>query len=123
MIDSEPIIEINREGKTLSVKAIIQTWNKFEGEHICIHIPFLGGIITHAKNEEDAEKAVEEAFYCFVIISEKHGMGIENELSYIGWNRDEVENKNHSIFTINNLNSAMESMIETGDTRVLEMAI
>jgi hypothetical protein len=123
MINSEPIIEINREGKTLSVKAIIQTWNKFEGGHICIHIPFLGGLITHAENEQDAEKAVEEAFHCFVIISEKHGMGVENELSFIGWNKESGESKNHSIFTIDNLNSAMESMMETGDTRVLEVAL
>ena len=118
MINSEPIIEIKRDGKILSVKAIIQTWNRSEGNHICITIPFLGGLITHAENEQDAEKAVEEAFHCFVIISEKHGMGIENELTFIGWNREEGEDKNHSIFTIENLNSAMESMMETGDTRV-----
>ena len=82
MINSEPVIEITREDKKIVVKAIIQTWNKVENEHICITIPFLGGLITHASNEYDAEKAVIEAFHCFVKISEKHGLGIENELTY-----------------------------------------
>lgn len=125
MINSEPIVEINRSEGFLSVKAIMPTWNKLdENGHICIRMPLLGAdAITHALNDDDAEVAVNEAFQCFCMVSEKHGMGLENELEFIGWKKEPNSDKNKSILTLNSDVPAYDSIMDTGDTRVLEYSL
>lgn len=75
-------------------------------------------------NESDAEVAVKEAFQAFCIISEKHGMGIENELEYIGWERDMSGlDTDNIVMKIPVQKPVMERVMDTGDTRLLSVAI
>jgi len=60
-------------------------WNKqSEHENLIVQLPLLG-IQTIAKDEKDAEKAIEEAIISFCIVAERFGQGIAKELQSLGW--------------------------------------
>jgi hypothetical protein len=123
-LSNEPIIEvIRKDGKLSSVKVIMPTWNELgEDNKIYTKMPMLGGIVTYAINELDADIAVKEAIHCFCVAADKFGMGLEKELESIGWN---IVSKNdeHIILSIHSEMPAFELMLETGDTKALNIEL
>ena len=113
-------IEIAREDHKLSSASVIMpTWNRKGNDgKIYAKIPFLG-LETYGNDENDLDKAVEEAFACFCIASEKHGLGLESELEYIGWTKTDKKDEVHSFLQAVTENEAFESALNTGDTRAL----
>ena len=121
---NEPIIEVIRtNGRLSTIKVIMPTWNELgEDNKIYTKMPMLGGLITYAIDELDADIAVREAIHCFCIASEKFGIGLENELMRIGWNIvSEIEN--HTVLSIHSEMPAFEFMLETGDTKALDIEL
>lgn len=53
-------------------------------KEICIEIKiiFLGGIITHAKDMNDVDVAIEEAMLCFIQAAKECGKGLRKELNF-----------------------------------------
>lgn len=80
-----------------------------------IDIP-LFSIRTFAKNEQDAELAIEEAIKVFCINSEKFGAGLENELRILGWSHNiEQEETISMVYNVSDTNVVMEQIMETGE--------
>lgn len=125
MNHNQPTIEIIRNSDTLRVNAIMPVWTKKDSEgKIELLIPLLGeDVVTCALNEEDAEIAINEVFKAFCLVSEKHGMGLENELEYIGWEKVETIDKNKFILIVPSPKPILERVMETGDNRLLSVAI
>ena len=121
---NEPIIEVIRKaGKLASIKVIMPTWNEVgEDGKINTKMPMLGGLVTYSMNELDADIAVKEAIECFCIASEKFGIGLENELQSIGWNIVS-ESDNHVVLSIRSEMPVFEFMLETGDTKALDIEL
>jgi len=122
MFDNEVSMEITRNGHALSaVKVIMPTWDRTGKDNkIYVSIPFLG-IETYGIDEEDADLAVKEAFKCFCLVAEKHGLGLESELEYLGWERQEQISPDHSFFNVQPKSRAIESMVNTGDKRAIQL--
>ena len=121
MFDNEVSMEITRNGNALSaVKVIMPTWNRTGADNkVYVSIPFLG-IETCGESPEDADTAVKEALKCFILISEKYGLGLESELEFLGWDRKESD-QHHSLFNVQPKNRAFESMVNTGDSRAIQL--
>ncbi|RAJ87734.1 hypothetical protein CLV59_101495 [Chitinophaga dinghuensis] len=67
----------------ISVRMPIWTkWNAFG--NLSVIIPLLG-FETFAKDEKDAEHAIEEAIISFCVVAERFGQGITKELQALGW--------------------------------------
>jgi len=83
---TEANIKITRAGKKLdAISVVMPIWNKqSEQGDLMINLPLLG-IETIAKDERDAERAVEEAIISFCLVADKFGQGIEKELQVLGW--------------------------------------
>jgi hypothetical protein len=117
MKTSEANIEIVRiDGKLVSISVIMPTWNKVEHDKgISVNLPLLG-IKTWAKNDDDAEIAIEEAIKSVCIVAERFGRGIETELEAIGWS---MIHKSDSLallnFSVESTNTVLEQIMETGD--------
>lgn len=101
------------------------TWNKSNDDgKIIIKIPLLGEVVTCAESEEDAEIAVKEAFHCFCLVAEKHGMGLENELEFIGWIRSTEQLENgQTVLNFLADQPVWERVMDTADSRLLSFAI
>lgn len=86
MNTTEANIKITRNGdKISSISVFMPIWNKHSDHgNLLVQLPLLG-IETMAKDENDAEKAIDEAIVSFCIVSEKFGQGIEKELQALGW--------------------------------------
>lgn len=121
---NEPIIEvIRKDGKLSSIKVIMPTWNEVgEDNKVYTKMPMLGGLVTYAMDELDADKAVNEALHCFCIASEKFGIGLEKELQCLGWNVIS-ETEGHVVLSIHSEIPAFELMLETGDTKALDIEL
>jgi|JI81BgreenRNA_FD_contig_21_10045962_length_644_multi_5_in_0_out_0_2 hypothetical protein len=78
------IIRKNRKIQRVSVSMPIWTKTSDTDSHLSIQMPLLG-IESIAKDELDAEQAIEEAVRLFCIASEKYGNGLETELEATGW--------------------------------------
>jgi hypothetical protein len=113
-------IDITREEhKLTSVRVIMPTWNRRgEDGKLYAKVPFLG-LETYGENENDLDEAIEEAFMCFCLASEKHGLGLESELEFIGWTKTDGGDEDHSMLQAITDNEAVESALSTGDTRAL----
>jgi hypothetical protein len=121
----EANIEIFRQaGKLTSISVIMPTWTKQEHDDtLSVNIP-LFGIKTVAKDEEDAEVAIEEAIKSFCIIAEKCGKGLERELETLGWSFVN-ENETYSLLTysVSETNVVMEQIMQTGDQYVHKLEL
>lgn len=107
--------------KLSSVSVIMPTWNrKSEDGKIYASIPFLG-LETCGLDESDLDTAIEEALTCFCIAAEKHGLGLESELQFLGWTQAEPLDENHSILSNNAGNESMVAALSTGDTRAIKV--
>ncbi|PUZ22483.1 hypothetical protein GA0116948_10980 [Chitinophaga costaii] len=89
-------------------------WNEFG--NLSVNIPLLG-IDTIAKDEHDAEKAIEEAIISFCLIAEKFGQGIQKELQALGWSL--IDSSNFK-FDVNDDNAVLDRIFKTGDNYVNE---
>lgn len=80
----EANIEITRNGKKLAISVLMPVRNRLtHHDNLFVELPLLG-INTIAKDENDIDKAVEEAITSFCIASNKFGQGIEKELQALG---------------------------------------
>lgn len=86
MSTSEANIKITRRAGKLSVISVsMPVWSKISShDNLLIKLPLLG-IDTIAKDEMDAEKAIEEAIISFCIVADRFGKGVERELEALGW--------------------------------------
>jgi hypothetical protein len=113
----EANIEIVRHGSQLaSISVIMPKWLKAEDNGLmAVNIPFFG-LKTVAKNEEDAETAIEEAIKCFCISAEKFGRGIESELTALGWTVEAGEHERTLLtYSIESSNYIVEQVMQTGE--------
>jgi len=119
---TETIIEVTRKSGTLSsIKVIMPAWNEHsEDGKILTRMPMLGGLITYALDEADAEVAIREAIHCFCLAAEKHGMGVERELMTIGWCIS-AEESDTTIMRMPSSTPMFDLMIETGETKALDI--
>ncbi len=94
-------------------------WNKIsEQGNLIVKLPLLG-IETIAKNEKDAEKAIEEAIASFCIAADKFGQGIEKELQALGWIAVDNENGEPLLgYNVADTDALLERLIQTGENYV-----
>jgi len=117
MEDFKANIKIVRHGEELfSIAVIMPFWNRLKEDNtILVDIP-LFGIKTFARNEEDAEVAVDEAVRSFCIAAEKFGKGIEAELASLGWRFEEEEDEDeNSMLNYNPHDAVLAQIMETGE--------
>lgn len=90
---TEANIRITRRGKmTEAIAVVMPIWNRrSEKGNVLVNLPLLG-IETVAKDETDAERAIEEAIISFCLVADKFGQGIEKELQALGWIPVDTEN-------------------------------
>jgi hypothetical protein len=123
MNTTEANIKITRNGdKTSSVSVFMPIWNKQSDQgHLLVKLPLLG-IETIAKDEKDAEKAIEEAITSFCTIAEKFGQGLEKELMSLGWTA--VDGKTgepvlgYAISDESDADALLERLMQTGENYV-----
>lgn len=117
MQTNEANIEITRKDKKLfSISVVMPMWDKIGDDgFLKIDIP-LFSIRTFAKNDEDAEIAIEEAIKVFCINAEKFGAGLENELRILGWSHNTENDETISmVYNVSDTNVVMEQIMETGE--------
>lgn len=121
---NEPTIEIaRRDGVLISIKAIMPTWQKkLEDGSIEVSLPMLGGAIAHVDSETEIEDTITNMFKGFCLMVEKHGKGLEHELEIIGWKLNKRHRVNQSLLNMQPKNPVYDFMINTGDTRLLQVA-
>lgn len=118
-------MEITRSGEVLSsVKVIMPIWQKVgDNKLIYIDLPFFG-LSTCARDEEDVEVALKEAVSCFCLAAERHGLGLESELEFVGWEKEiNQKDSEHSFMNLIPNNTAFDFMINTGETQALELTL
>ncbi len=116
----EANIKITREGgKLSSISVQMPIWNKIsEHGNLIVELPVLG-IKTIAKDDNDAEKAIEEAIISFCIISERFGQGIEKELEALNWVHSDNESGEPVLgYNIDDPDAVLERILETGENYV-----
>jgi hypothetical protein len=94
---SEANIQITRNGgKLSSISVSMPVWSKHADDgNLIVFLPMLG-LETIAKDDNDAEQAIEEAIISFCIASERWGQGLDKELQALKW----IPDKNFSRFSI-----------------------
>lgn len=111
------IVRKNRKIQRVSVSMPIWTKNSETESHLSIQIPLLG-IDSIAKDELDAEQAIEEAVRLFCIVSEKYGKGLETELEATGWKTlSSSQGKSMGIEVSDDL-QFLDRIFQTGDNYV-----
>lgn len=117
MQTNEANIEITKKGnKIFSIAVVMPMWDKMGDDgFLKIDIPLLS-IRTFAKDEQDAQKAIEEAIKIFCINAEKFGAGLVNELRILGWSHNnEVDNTVSMVYSVSDTNFVLEQIMETGE--------
>lgn len=120
MNTTEANIKITRtSGKIDSLSVSMPIWNKQSNHgNLLVKLPLLG-IETIAKDEKDAEKAIEEAITSFCVVAEKFGQGVEKELLSLGWTAIDGKTGEPILgYTISDKSDAdamLERLMQTGD--------
>ncbi len=117
METNEANIKITRDGERISsISVSMPIWTKTsEQNNLLIKLPLLG-IETIAKDELDAEKAIEEAIISFCIVSERFGQGVDKELKVLGWASVNNEVGEDLLgYNVEDGDSLIERLIQTGD--------
>lgn len=107
------------EEKITAVSVLMPVWNK-ESDHgnLLIRLPLLG-IETIAKNEADADKAIEEAIISFCTVAQKFGQGVEKELQSLGWVKIDGETGEPELgYNVADTDDLLERLLQTGDNYV-----
>jgi hypothetical protein len=107
---------IRKEGKLQSISVAMPIWDKIGDDNfLSINIP-LFGIKTFAKDEVDAEIAINEILTLFCINAEKFGKGLENELKLIGWSFIKQDAEFCTMaYNVSNSNSVIDQIMQTGE--------
>jgi predicted RNase H-like HicB family nuclease len=110
-----PAIEITRsDGKLSNVLFKMPVWKRFDKEgNTYVKFGLLGGIETYSKTPEDLEDRISEALTLFCHAAEKTGLGLEDELSFMGWTVSTLDG--NSFLSVDTNNIALNSVLETGD--------
>lgn len=120
MNTTEANIKITRNGdKLISISVFMPIWNK-QSDHgnLLVQIPLLG-IETIAKDENDAEKAIDEAIASFCIVAEKFGQGVEKELQALGWIPVDSETNESALgYNVSDTDAMLERLMQTGENYV-----
>jgi hypothetical protein len=120
MNTTEANIKITRNGEKLtSISIFMPIWNK-RSDHgnLLVQLPLLG-IDTIAKNEIDAEKAIEEAIASFCFVAEKFGEGLEKELQALGWVAINGETGEPLLgYNVSDADAMLERLMQTGENYV-----
>ena len=113
---TEANIKITKDGgRVAAVSVSIPIWTKWNDfGNLSVQIPFFG-VETIASNENDVEKAIEEAIVSFCIVSERFGQGIEKELQALGW---EVVSEDGLEFNRSDTDSVLERFFKTGESYI-----
>ena len=120
MKTNEANIKISRnENKITSIAVFMPIWTKQSDQgNLLVQLPLLG-INTIAKDEKDAEIAIEEAIASFCIVAEKFGQGVEKELISLGWTAIDSKTKEPVLgYTVSDENddaAMLERLMETGE--------
>lgn len=120
MNTTEANIKITRSGdKITSVSVFMPIWNKMSDHgNLLVQLPLLG-IDTIAKNEIDAEKAIEEAIASFCFVAEKFGQGLEKELQALGWVAIDGETGEPLLgYNVSDTDAMLERLMQTGENYV-----
>ena len=116
----EANIKITRNlDKLTSISVFMPIWNKQSDQgNLLVQLPLLG-IDTIARNEADADKAIEEAIASFCIVAEKFGQGIEKELQALGWVAIDGETGEPLLgYNVSNTDAMLERLMQTGENYV-----
>lgn len=116
----EANIKITRTGNKLSsISVLMPIWNKLSDHgNLIVSLPVLG-IDTIAKDENDSEKAIEEAIISFCIVAERFGQGIEKELQSMGWVMVANDNNEPVLgYNISDPDAILERILLTGESYV-----
>jgi hypothetical protein len=116
----EANIKLTRKNhKLVSVSVNMPIWNKHsEYGKLEVILPMLG-IKTIAKDENDAEKAIEEAIISFCIVAERFGQGIEKELESLNWIAvDDASGEPILGYNVTDPDSVIERILQTGENYV-----
>jgi hypothetical protein len=120
MNTTEANIKVTRNGNKLtSISVFMPIWNKRSNhDNFLVQLPLLG-IETIAKNEIDAEKAIEEAIASFCFVAEKFGQGLEKELEALGWIAIDGETGEPLLgYNVSDTDVMLERLIQTGENYV-----
>lgn len=120
MNTTEANIKITRIGdKITSISVFMPIWNKMSDQgNLLVQLPLLG-IETIAKDEIDAEKAIEEAIASFCFVSEHFGQGLEKELQVLGWISIDGETGEPLLgYSVSDTDVMLERLMQTGENYV-----
>lgn len=124
MKTSEANIKITRHGdESITVSVLMPIWIKSEDDgSFLVDIPLLA-MKTFAKDENDVEKAANEAVKSFCIAADKFGKGLEAELAFLKWELLEEEEDN-LLFNFSSSDDVYGQMMQTGEkySEKLELA-
>jgi hypothetical protein len=105
---------VRKDGKLASVSVVMPIWDKQgEDDIFAVEIPLLG-MKTFAKDEIDAEIAVQESIELFCLNAEKFGKGLESELKILGWSFNN-QNKDFTSMSFNSTNVVYDHIMQTGE--------
>lgn len=86
--------------------------------NLLVQLPLLG-IDTIAKDEIDAEKAIEEAIASFCFVAEHFGQGLEKELQALGWMAINGETGEPLLgYSVSDTDVMLERLMQTGENYV-----
>jgi hypothetical protein len=103
------------EGKITFISVQMPIWTKWNDfGNLSVRIPLLG-LETIAKDDNDAEKAIEEAIVSFCVVAEKFGQGIEKELAVLGWR---CAGNDNLAYDINDTDVVLEEIFKTSESYV-----
>lgn len=110
-----PAIEITRsDGKLSNVLFKMPVWKRFDKQgNVYVTFGLLGGIETYSKTEDTLNDRIAEALKLFCNAAENTGLGLEDELAFMGWSV--VKSDGNSILSLDTDNIAFNSVLETGD--------
>lgn len=125
MNNVEASIEIFRDNKKLqAINVMVPIWAR-NGDNgkVYISIPFFG-LETFGHSNEDCDVAIEEAIKCFCLLVEQKGLGLEDELSFLGWEKvSENAISHNSIFNVEPKTTALKSLMQTGQQKAVAISL
>lgn len=112
------IVHITRtDGKLASVNVVIPIWisSQDNNNHFDIKIPLLH-LETFVDNLEETDIAIDEVVTNFILLAEKHGGGLENQLELMGWKME-----GSTVLNLDSVGTPFEGIMETGTEKSLHI--
>lgn len=108
---------VRKDGILSSVSGVMPTWQSIneDGEFVA-KIPFLG-MEALGSDEQDLHDSIIDCITAFCIIAEKHGEGLEKELSLLGWELVESEGEVTTLDASGSFaeNETLSAILSTGE--------